>query len=147
MLYIARKDGVQFYAQPDSIERLANDGYDILRLVEEPVGDVSAEAQSAVDAIGGSFQAPEPEYRDLRHDLVMEYGTPEKGDDGNETGRYELRFDSPSWPAYEKEITEWAMLEHEPDVYKIPAKSAIGQLTGKEMLDLEWMLEFEDEDA
>lgn len=87
------------------------------------------------------------EYRDLRHDLVMEYGTPEKGDDGNETGRYELRFDSPRWPAYEKEITEWAMLEHEPDVYKIPAKSAIGQLTGKEMLDLEWMLEFEDEDA
>ena len=87
------------------------------------------------------------EYRDLRHDLVMEYGTPEKGDDGNETGRYELRFDSPNWPAYEKEITEWAMLEHEPDVYKIPAKSAIGQLTGKEMLDLEWMLEFEDEDA
>lgn len=87
------------------------------------------------------------EYRDLRHDLVMEYGTPEKGDDGNETGRYELRFDSPSWPAYEKEIAEWAMLEHEPDVYKIPAKSAIGQLTGKEMLDLEWMLEFEDEDA
>ena len=87
------------------------------------------------------------EYRDLRHDLVMEYGTPEKDDDGNETGRYELRFDSPRWPAYEKEITEWAMLEHEPDVYKIPAKSAIGQLTGKEMLDLEWMLEFEDEDA
>ena len=87
------------------------------------------------------------EYRDLRHDLVMEYGTPEKDDDGNETGRYELRFDSPSWPAYEKEIAEWAMLEHEPDVYKIPAKSAIGQLTGKEMLDLEWMLEFEDEDA
>lgn len=87
------------------------------------------------------------EYRDLRHDLVMEYGTPEKGDDGNETGRYELRFDSPSWPAYEKEITEWAMLEHEPDVYKIPAKSAIGQLTGKEMLDLEWMLEFEDDNA
>ena len=39
------------------------------------------------------------------------------------------------------------MLEHEPDVYKIPAKSAIGQLTGTEMLDLEWMLEFEDEDA
>ena len=61
MLYIARTDGVQFYAQPDSIERLANDGYDILRLVEEPVGDVSAEAQSAVDAICGSFQAPEPE--------------------------------------------------------------------------------------
>lgn len=61
MLYIARKDGVQFYAQPDSIERLASDGYDILRLVEEPVGDVSAEAQSAVDAICGSFQAPEPE--------------------------------------------------------------------------------------
>ena len=87
------------------------------------------------------------EYRDLRHDLVMEYGTPEKDDDGNETGRYELRFDSPRWPAYEKEITEWAMLEHEPDVYKIPAKSAIGQLTGKEMLDLEWLLEFEDEDA
>lgn len=61
MLFIARKDGVQFYAQPDSIERLANDGYDILRLVEEPVGDVSAEAQSAADVIGGSFQAPEPE--------------------------------------------------------------------------------------
>lgn len=87
------------------------------------------------------------EYRDLRQNLVMEYGTPEKGDDGNETGRYELRFDSPNWPAYEKEISEWAMLEHEPDIYKIPAKSVIGQLTGQKMLDLEWMLEFEDDNA
>lgn len=93
------------------------------------------------------LMAETTEYRDLRQSLIMKYGAPEVGEDGSETGRYELRFDSPSWADYEQEVTEWAMLEHEPDLYRIPAKEAIGVLSGQEMLDIEWMLRFDDEDA
>lgn len=61
MLYIARKDGAQFYAEHDSIELLANEGYTIIKLVEEPVEDAATEARLVEGSIGGSFQAPEPE--------------------------------------------------------------------------------------
>lgn len=60
MLYIARKDGTQFYADADAIELLAAAGYDIVKLVEVPVEDAQAEALAQTASIGGAYQAPEP---------------------------------------------------------------------------------------
>lgn len=60
MLYIARKDGTQFYADADAIERLAADGYEIVKLVEVPVEDAQAEAAAQAAPLGGAYQAPEP---------------------------------------------------------------------------------------
>ncbi len=45
-LYIARKDNIQFYIQPEMIEEYANMGYTIISLEEKIVKDVHKEAQA-----------------------------------------------------------------------------------------------------
>lgn len=85
------------------------------------------------------------EYLDLRTNLIIKYGSPKVGSDGRETGEYELRFDSPHWKKYEDEVSTWALIEHKPKIFKIKADEAVGKLTGQQMLDLEWMILWDDE--
>lgn len=42
-LYIARKDNIQFYIQPEMIDVYANMGYTIIKLEEKIVEDVKTE--------------------------------------------------------------------------------------------------------
>lgn len=87
------------------------------------------------------------EYIDIRDAKVHEYGTPLADDDGKPTGAVQIRFDSPNWPKFESDMSEFAAIEHDADIFKIDASKAIGALSGQEILDIEWMLEFDDEDA
>lgn len=87
------------------------------------------------------------EYIDIREKKVMEHGEPVTDEDGKPTGAVQIRFDSPNWPKFESELNEFAAIEHDADIFKIDASKAIGALTGREILDIEWMLEFGDEDA
>lgn len=48
-LYIARKDNIQFYIQPEMVEAYANMGYTIIKLEEKVVEDVSAEAKTILE--------------------------------------------------------------------------------------------------
>lgn len=82
------------------------------------------------------------EYFDRREKLVEKYGEVQLDEDGNPTGLMELRFDSPKWPDYEREIEEWALIEHEPVLFRIPASEVIGKLSGTEILEIDWMLEW-----
>lgn len=81
------------------------------------------------------------EYLDRREELVRKYGKPETDENGNDTGRVKLSIHSPEFADYEKEITEWALIEHTPKIYKISAKEVIGKLSGTEILAIDWMLE------
>ena len=81
------------------------------------------------------------EYFDRRERLVEKYGSPQLDDDGNPTGLIELRFDSPDFPKYAKEIEEWALIEHTPSLYRLKYEEAIGQLSGTELLEIDWMFE------
>lgn len=81
------------------------------------------------------------EYMSRREGLVAKYGEEVLDDEGNPTGQIQLRFDSPNFKAYSDEITEWAEIEHEPPIYKIPAEKCIGLISGRQMLDIQWMLE------
>lgn len=87
------------------------------------------------------LQTESKEYFEFRERLVEKYGKPQMGDDGEPTGLIELRFDSPEFSAYAKEIEEWALIEHAPSIYKIPAEEVVGKLTGAEILEIDWMLE------
>ena len=74
-------------------------------------------------------------------ELVAKNGEEVLDDEGNPTGQIELRFDSPKFKDYSDEIIEWAEIEHEPPIYKIPTEKCIGILSGRQMLEIEWMLE------
>lgn len=56
MLYIARKDNIQFYIQPDMIEDYAQLGYTIIKLEEVIVKDVKKEAQAISLKMGVPIQ-------------------------------------------------------------------------------------------
>jgi len=81
------------------------------------------------------------EYFSRREQLVEKYGKPQLDGEGNPTGLTELRFDSPEFLEYAKEIEEWALIEHEPNLFKLKFEEAIGQLSGSELLEIEWMFE------
>lgn len=81
------------------------------------------------------------EYITRREELVTKYGEEELDDEGNATGRVQLRFDSPKFKDYSDEIMEWAEIEHEPSLYKIPAEKCIDLISGKQILAIDWMLE------
>ena len=85
------------------------------------------------------LQAETFEYFQMRDGLVEKYGVPELDEEGNETGRMQLRFDSPNFPKYEREVSEYALIEHEPDLFLITYEQAIGELTGEEFLACDWM--------
>jgi len=85
------------------------------------------------------------EYFTRREQLIEQYGAPQLGEDGKPTGLTELRFDSPNFAKYAEEIEEWALIEHEPKLFRLPIEEAIGQLSGNELLELDWMFYEEEE--
>ena len=81
------------------------------------------------------------EYFERRKQLVEKYGSPQLDENGNPTGLTELRFDSPEFKEYAEEIGEWAIIEHAPNLFKLKFEEAIGNLSGTELLEIEWMFE------
>ena len=81
------------------------------------------------------------EYLTRKNELVMEYGTPEVDENGNETGQVSISPMSENFGNFIEEIERYAQIEHDPQLMTIKYEEAIGILSGSEMLELEWMLE------
>ncbi len=88
------------------------------------------------------LKAEAQEYMTLREQLIMKYGTPQVDEDGNETGVFELKFNTPEFRKYEEEIASWANVKHSPNIFKIPPEEVIGKLSGNDILSIEWMLDW-----
>lgn len=86
------------------------------------------------------------EYSKFRDELVMKYGEADADEEGNPTGTVSLDFKSPKFPEFVDEIQRYATIEHEPKLFKLPIGEAIGQLSGTELLELDWMFEEEEAD-
>ncbi len=84
------------------------------------------------------------EYASKRDELISKYGEAEKDKNGNKTGRYFIKNTSPNIKAYATDISEFAIIEHDVTIFKIPYDKVIGELTGSEILDIDWMLEDSD---
>ena len=81
------------------------------------------------------------EYAKVRDELVMKYGTPDTDEEGNPTGEVSLSFKSPDFPKFAEEIGRFATITHEPKLFLLKFEEAIGQLSGTELLAVEWMFE------
>lgn len=83
------------------------------------------------------------EYFKIKDRLIFKYGNPHLDNDGNDTGKYYIDNNSPKFKQYSREITPIGKIEHDVDVFTIPFTEAIGAISGKELLSIDWM--FKDE--
>ena len=81
------------------------------------------------------------EYTAFRDELVRKYGDEEVGGDGNPTGRMTISQASPNFGVFLEGIGEIAKIEHEPDIFRLKYDEAIGELSGTELLAVDWMFE------
>ena len=81
------------------------------------------------------------EYMKVRDELILKYGEPDVDEDGNQKDTVSLKFDSPLFADFSAELEKFAAIEHEPNVFKLKYEQAIGELSGSELLELDWMFE------
>lgn len=81
------------------------------------------------------------EYTNVRDELVMKYGTADMDADGNPTGQVSLSVTSPHFRDFAEEMARYAGISHEPELFRLKYEEAIGQLSGNELLAVEWMFE------
>ena len=84
------------------------------------------------------------EYVQIKNDLVRRYGEPAKDGDGNETGEFSISTSDPRFAEFKKDFEEIATYEHEIEFHKVPAERCIDALTGRQILDIDFMLEYND---
>lgn len=84
------------------------------------------------------------EYMQRREQLIEKYGEPETDEDGDQTGRKQIRIGSDAFNAYASEIEEWALIEHEPKLFRIPVSKALDAISGNELLEIEWMFDWDE---
>jgi len=81
------------------------------------------------------------EYTRARNDLIEKYGKDVTDSDGNKTGQYSISVNSPSFVDFASELDKFSNIEHEVDIFKIGYDNVVGELSGEEILSIDWMLE------
>ena len=81
------------------------------------------------------------EYSEKIRELVNEHGVPDLDDGGAPTGSVSLPFGSDGFKRFMEAIAPFADIEHEPPIFKVKYSEAIGALSGKELLEIDWMFE------
>lgn len=83
------------------------------------------------------------EFDKTKNDLIIKYGTKEVDKNGNETGNVIIKPDNERINDFLEEMERYSTIEHDVNLFQLNYTDAIGQLSGKELLDLDFM--FKDE--
>ena len=81
------------------------------------------------------------EFNEKKNALLSEYGEPYLDANGNPTGRVYINPDSPNYSKFMGEYSKFSEIEHDFDIFKIKFDNAINNLTGSELLEIDWMFE------
>ena len=84
------------------------------------------------------------EYAQRREKAVREFGTEVLDEDGNVKG-YTINRDSEAWDRYQEQMAAFDAIEHEVDVFKVKASKLVGEVSGRDMLALDFMLDWDEE--
>ena len=104
---------------------------------------------SYIDLIDQTFYFPQEEF-DLDGDnltfhgidlmgLIEKYGEPSKTESGAPT--FVIKMDSPEFKAFCDELAPFNEMSHEVELMTAKYEDAIGNLSGEEILAIDWMLE------
>lgn len=83
------------------------------------------------------------DYLTRRDDAVRRHGRPAGGGGAG----YTLCPSDAGWTAFSEEMRELSAIEHDVDITKVRADGLVGSLSGKEMLELSFMLDWEETDG
>lgn len=86
------------------------------------------------------------DYLSKRQELVMKYGTESLDDEGNPTGQWSIKQGQEGYEQAAEILQTIANIEEEIEIFQLPMKSAIGLLSGREILNLSFMFSEEGED-
>lgn len=81
------------------------------------------------------------EFNEKKNALLSEYGSPYVDSNGNPTGGVYINPDSPNYSKFMEEYSKFSEIEHDFDIFKIKFDNAINNLTGSELLEIDWMFE------
>lgn len=84
------------------------------------------------------------EYRLFEKEAILKYGADELNEKGEKTGIKTIEIGSENYSNFEKELAPYWDIEQEIRIAKASMEDAIGNLSGEEILKLEWMLEGDD---
>lgn len=80
------------------------------------------------------------EYLQTRQNLFEELGEDEKDEDGNPTGRIQIKIGSEAFEEFNKRLSEYGGIKHSVEIYKVSYNVLPKDMTAGDMLNLEWML-------
>lgn len=81
------------------------------------------------------------EFLKIRESAFKEYGEQEIGEDGKPTGAVFVDVKSENFSKFKEAVDAYVDIEHDVDVMMLKYDEAIGNLTGKELLELDFMFE------
>lgn len=81
------------------------------------------------------------EFNEKKNALLSEYGDPYLDSNGNPTGGVYINPDNPNYSKFMEEYSKFSEIEHDFDIFKIKFDNAINNLTGSELLEIDWMFE------
>lgn len=81
------------------------------------------------------------EYHKIKDSIIQKYGVDDVDEHGNPVKRIDKG--TPEWDKFVAEIEPIAAFEHEVELESFPARDACNVLTGRQLLNLKWMLVFD----
>lgn len=80
------------------------------------------------------------EYLQTRQNLFEELGEEEKDEDGNPTGRIQIKIGTDAFKEFNRRLAEFGGIKHSVEIYKVSYNVLPKEMTAGDMLNLEWML-------
>lgn len=81
------------------------------------------------------------EYSQFEREAIFKYGTPDMDNNGRPVGTTSIAPDSEQFDNFIKEMAPLQELKQEVSVMVVKFDEVIGQLSGEEILGIDWMLE------
>jgi len=81
------------------------------------------------------------EYEAFKRELIMKYGEPDKGENGEELDTISIKVESPNFKAFCDEMDPFNEIEQELELMTAKYEDVVGRLSGEEILGVDWMLE------
>lgn len=85
------------------------------------------------------------DYYNLKNKLIGELGTRDVDEFGNELSTSSIKVGTPEFDKFMEKITPVGQVESSPKLFILKAEECCGCMSGKQMIDLSWMVDFSDE--